>query len=57
MTWHIEWSSNLVDWSESSNARMVVGEAGGVRTVSIRDDQPVGTTTRRFLRTKIVAGE
>jgi hypothetical protein len=57
MTWHIEWSSNLVDWTESSNARTIVAESGGMRTIAIRDDQPVSANTRRFHRLKMLALE
>jgi len=57
LTWHVEWSSDLIAWDESTNTQVVVGEAGGVRTVSIRDEQAVETGGRRFVRMKILPGE
>jgi hypothetical protein len=57
MTWHLEFSSDLVNWAESSNPRTLAGQSGSLRTIAIRDDQPAGTTPGRFYRIKLLAGE
>jgi hypothetical protein len=57
MTWHLEFSSDLENWTESSNPRTIVGESGSLRTIAIRDGQAVGTTPGRFYRIKLLAGE
>jgi hypothetical protein len=57
MTWHLEFSSDLENWAESSNPRTLASQSGSLRTIAIRDDQPAGTTPGRFYRIKVLAGE
>jgi hypothetical protein len=57
LIWHLEFSSDLVNWTESSNPRTIVGASGSLRTIAIRDDQAAGTTPGRFHRIKLLGGE
>lgn len=54
LDWNVEWSSHLHDWIDATSPPQVVSETAGIRTIAIRDNQPLGGRTSRFVRVKIV---
>jgi hypothetical protein len=57
LDWNVEWSSHLQEWIEATSPPQVVSETAGIRTIAIRDNQPVGGRTSRFVRVKIAGHE
>lgn len=50
-------SSGLSTWTEIANLPVLVGESGGVRTYRVRDDVPMNSSDRRFIRISLDPGD